>query len=338
MATIGDVAKKAGVSLTTVSRVLNDFSPVNEKTRARVLEAIEELNYSPSVFARGLRGQKTKSIAVLIPDFRSYWYSEVLHHIEREARNKGYLAIICTIEVDPERETEYINDLISRQVEGIILCVYKESDERKKFLKQVIKKTPFVIMDNPVPGLPVSTVYTDGYRGIYKITQAFIKQGHRKIAMLVNDLQYMVHQARFRGYTDAFRDNNIKIDESLVAEIDVGLAAGYGGAAELLGRDSPTAIVTMDDLTAVGVIRYCYENKISIPDHISVTGFDGIPPAVFSTPRLTTVVQDIPQLAAASIELLIKKIENKQARNQKIVFEPEIVLGETTSFTKDYLL
>ena len=135
MATIGDVAKKAGVSLTTVSRVLNDFSPVNKETRKKVLEAIKALDYSPSVFARGLRGQKTKSIAVLIPDFRSYWYSEVLCHIESGAREKGYLAIICTIEVDPERETEYINDLINRQVDGILLCVYKESDERKKYLK-----------------------------------------------------------------------------------------------------------------------------------------------------------------------------------------------------------
>lgn len=334
MATISDVAKKAGVSSTTVSRVLNNFSPVNEKTRKKVQETIKALDYSPSVFARGLRGQRTKSIAVLIPDFRSYWYSEVLCHIEIEARKKGYLAIACTIEVDPDREAEYINDLISRQVDGILLAVYKESDERKKYLKQVIKKTPLVIMDSLVPGLSVPAVYTDGYWGIYKFTTAFIRQGHKKIAMIVNDLQYLVHQQRFKGFTDALRDSKIKIDDTLILDVDVGLEAGYNCAVELFKKACPTAIVTMDDLTAIGVIRYCYENNIAIPGDVSITGFDNIPPARFSTPRLSTIAQSVQDLANTAIDLLIKKIENKKTHNREIIFKPTIVLGETTNLSE----
>ena len=110
MANISDVARKAGVSKTTVSRVINNYSPVNKETKRKVLQAMEELNYTPSVLAQGMRSQTTRTIVVLIPDFRSYWYAEVLNYIELEARAHGYLAIICSTEVDPEREIEYIKD------------------------------------------------------------------------------------------------------------------------------------------------------------------------------------------------------------------------------------
>ena len=337
MATIADVAEKAGVSATTVSRVLNENSLVNTETRKTVLQAIEELNYIPSVFARGLRGQKTKTIGVLIPDFRSYWYSEVLRYLEAEVRRRGYLATICSIGRDPERETEYIDDLLRRQVDGTILCIYKESEQKKKYLKKVLKKIPFVIMDSPVSGLPVSVVYTDGYKGISLITRAFIKQGHKNIGMLANDLEYEVHHARLQGYLDTLEEMNMKKNEKLIKEIDVGFKAGYEGAKDLLSDYSPTAIVTMDDLTAVGTIRYCHEQGIRVPDDISVTGFDDIAPARFSTPTLTTVAQPVKDLAEKSVELIINKIENKKSRNKEVVFEPKIVLRESTTLTAEDL-
>ena len=337
MATIADVAKKAGVSATTVSRVLNEHSVVNKKTRKNVLQAIEDLNYTPSLFARGLRGSKTKTIGVLIPDFRSYWYSEILTHIEVEVRRRGYLATICSIGADPDRETEYIDDLIRRQVDGIILCVYKESDIKKKYLKKVLKKIPIVMMDAPVPGLPVSVVFTDGYKGISKITKAFIGQGHGEIGMLANDLSYEVHRARFQGYLDTLEKGQINIDGNLIEKTDIGLEAGYKGAKRLLSNSKPTAIVTMDDLTAIGAIRYCNETGIRVPEDVSITGFDDISLAGYSSPTLTTIVQPVKELAEKSVEIIINKIENNKSKNQTIVFEPKIILRESTTLTENDL-
>lgn len=331
MATIADVAQKAGVSTTTVSRVINNFSLVNAETKKRVLAAIEELNYSPSIIARGMRGQKTRSIGVVIPDFRSYWYSELLNYIEIEARKHDYLAIICSAEIDPSREIEYLNDLLRRQVDGLILCWFRGSSEKKEFLKNIVKKIPLIIMDQPATGLNASSVYTDGYKGIKRITKALIRQGHKKIAMMVADKRYSEIERRYHGYCDALRECGRGVDRSLVLEQDIGFNPGYMGAKKFFSQVKPTAIVTADDLTAIGVLQYCHDNKIAVPDEVSVTGFDNILISQFVTPRLTTIAQPVKELAENALSQIIRKIQNRRVRNQEIVFEPEIILRESTT-------
>jgi DNA-binding LacI/PurR family transcriptional regulator len=331
MATIADVARRVGVSTTTVSRVINNFSLVNAETRKRVLVAIEELHYSPSIIARGMRGQKTRSIGVVIPDFRSYWYSELLNYIEIEARNHDYLAIICSTEIDPARELEYLNDLLQRQVDGLILCWYRGSTEKYAFLRNIIKRVPLVVMDQPATGFNASSVYTDGYKGIKKITKGLIAQGHQSVAMIVADKRYSEIARRYHGYRDAMRESGRNVDRTLIVEQDIGFNAGYDGARTLFSSARPTAIVTADDLTAIGVLQYCHDNSISVPKDVSVTGFDNILISGFVTPRLTTISQPAEDLARSAVSQIMRKIGNKRARNQEIVFEPKIILRESTT-------
>ena len=164
MPTIFDVARRAGVSKTTVSRVLNHPELVNEETKRRVRGIMEELSYTPSILAQGMRAQRTKSFGVVIPDFKNLYYAEFLEHVEIAARHHGYIAIICSTDIDPDREREYITKLIMRQVDGLIMCWYKSVTANRDFLVKLAKKLPVVIMDQPSQGLPVSSVYTDGYQ------------------------------------------------------------------------------------------------------------------------------------------------------------------------------
>ncbi len=333
MATIADVARKAGVSTTTVSRVINRFSPVNAETKRRVLATMEELDYSPSVIARGMRGQKTKSIGIVIPDFRSYWYSELLNYVEIEARRHDHLAIACSTEIDPARELEYLNDLLSRQVDGLILCWFRSSPEQQSFLKALVKRTPLVIMDQPASGLNASSVYTDGYAGVKRITRALLHQGHDRIAIIVADRRYSEIERRYHGYLDAFRDHGLTVDSRLVVEQEIGFNPGYDGARKLFARQRPTAVVTVDDVTAIGVLQYCHDNGIRVPEQVSVTGFDNILMSQFVTPRLTTIAQPLEELARSAVDQLMRKIANPRARSQHVVFEPMVVLRESTTLT-----
>ena len=169
MANISDVAREAGVSKATVSRVMNNTAVVNKNTRKRVLEAIESLHYTPSFIAKGMRKKKTSTFGVMIPDFRNPYYSELLKSIEHEARTHEYIALICTGEMNAEREQEYIHYLLNRQVEGLVLCCYVSIMENQSFIKKIAKKVPIIVMDQPSFGLPVSSAYSDGYKGFSKL-------------------------------------------------------------------------------------------------------------------------------------------------------------------------
>jgi LacI family transcriptional regulator len=335
--TIEDVASAAGVSVTTVSRVINDVAPVKEETRRRVKAAIEELRYRPSLLAQGMRGQTTRSVGVLIPDFRSAWYAELMKYIEDEARSHGYLAVTCSTEVDSSRELDYIRDLASRQVDGLILCWYRETPEKMQLLNEVAHTIPVIMMDRPAEGYEASGVYTEGREGIHKLTRAFIRQGHRRIGMVVEDRSYPEHQRRFEGYLQALEEGGIRPDDRLIVNAGVGLEAGHSSADELLTGGRPTAIITGDDLTAIGILRYCRERSIDVPREVSVTGFDNTPLSRYSVPSLTTVAQPVRDLARSAIEQIMRKLKNKRSRNREIVYQPTVILRESTTLREEDL-
>jgi len=338
MANIHDVAEKAGVSITTVSRVIHNFSPVNSETRKRVLQAIEELQYKPSIIAQGMRGQKTRSIGVLIPDFTSYYYSELLNYIEMEARAQGYLAIMCTTETDAAREKEYFSDLIRRQIDGFILCWYRGGQGKLHYLREVIKRVPLLVMDQPASGLRASAVYTDGYKGMRRLTEAFIRQGHRKIAMIRDLKHYSANERRFKGYLDALKDNDIEVIENVIEQCEISIESGYGATERLFRTTNPTALIAIDDLTAIGALQYCNDQHISVPGELSITGFDDISLARFVSPRLSTIAQPVREMAQCATQQIIKEIEDtRNVEKREFVFEPRIVLRETTNLREEDL-
>jgi len=339
MPTINDVSRIAGVSKTTVSRVLNTPELVNAQTRERVLEVIQKLNYSPSIIARGMRGQKTNMIGVIIPDITNLFYSEFLKHVEKVAIEKGYIVVICSTEVDPGRELEYMNQLMKRHIDGLILCRYRGVEDDGDSLGGLAKKIPIVVMDQPSGGLPVSAVYTDARGGIKQLTSYLLKRGYRKIAILSGYKRFPFAQMRFGGYEDALKEHGIEVDQDLIVECDCTAADGFRAAERLLSQAVPEAIVAVTDLIALGALRYLQDNGYSVPGDIAIGGFDNIPLSSLSSPQLTTVAQPIEQMAAEAVQQLLRRIQNSRVRNRDIVLENSLVIRESTeSKKKDQIL
>jgi LacI family transcriptional regulator len=330
MPTILDVAQRAEVSKTTVSRVLNNSNLVNNTTRSRVLEAIKELNYAPSIIAQGMRGQKTRTFGVVIPDFKNLYYSEFLEHVEEEAKKYGYIAIVCSSEIDPDREIKNIDQLLRRHIDGLIMCWYKGVIENRHFLERLAKKLPVVIMDQPSCGLPLSAVYTDSYKGIKTLTTYFIEKGHRKIGIIRVHEKYSVGNKRFKGYVDALGEHGIEISESLVERADWTVSGAFEATQRLLKKSRPTSIIAVTDLMAIGILKCLYDNGLSVPNEVALGGFDNISLASMMSPSLTTVAQPIQMLARNATEQLIKRIENRYIRNRDIELENKLIIRGST--------
>ncbi len=332
MATISDIAKKTGFSRTTVSRALNSSKLLNEKTRKKILKAIKELNYSPSLLAQGMRRQKTNSFGVFIPEFKNYYYAELLQYIEIEAIKKGYLAIICTADKDPKREKEYVNQLLSRRVDGFIFCWYRGVHGYKNYLSEIVEQVPVVLLDQLVEDIPVTSIYSDGYQGMKDVTHYLIKKGHTRFSIITTlaSSSYSAVNYRFEGFLSALQESNIALESKMVEKCVYGIEEGYEAAKRLLKRGMPHVIITEDDLNAAGVIRYLHERKISVPQEIAVTGFDNISLSRYTIPQITTVAQPIQTIAREAITQLVNNIENKVVENKKIIFPTELIIREST--------
>jgi DNA-binding LacI/PurR family transcriptional regulator len=334
MPTISDVSRLAGVSKTTVSRVLNAPELVNRKTRERVLGVIKKLDYAPSMIARGMRGQKTRMIGVIIPDFTNLYYSEFLKHVEECAIGEGYLALICSTEANREKEKEFIEMLRRRQIEGLILCRYEGVKEDEDFFVRLARDIPIVITDQASRGLPLSAVLTDSRKGIRTLTAHLIERGCRKIAILGGRRIYPFAVERFGGYTDALNAAGIALDERLCEECDCTADGGYRAAERILNRVLPEAFVAVTDLIAIGALRCIQSGGYAVPGDIALGGFDNILLSLLTSPRLTTVEQPIEEIAREAVGQLIRKVRNKRVRNRDIVLENRLIVRESTGAVK----
>jgi len=330
MSTIRDVAKMAGVSTATVSRVLNNNDYVNEHTKALVLKAIKKLNYSPSYLAQNMRARKTKSLAVLIPDFTNIYYTKLLNKIERVGREEGYITVVCTTEVDFEREREYVDELIRRQLDGIIFCWYKGAQEYRSFLIKVAQRVPVLIMDQPSGGLPISAVYTDGFEGIRLVIEHLVNKGHSRIGMIKPMSSYSSVDMRSAGFISAMKEHGLCVRDEWTVESTFGVENAYEATGRLLNRSDVTAVVAVDDLMAIGALQYALDKGYTVPEDIAITGFDDIPIASYVSPKLTTVAQPIEEMAKAATKQLIRKMENRRVKNRDLVFAPKLVVRDST--------
>jgi len=332
MATIHDVAKKAGVSEATVSRVLNNAGIVNIKTRAKVSKVIKDLNYTPSFLAQGMRKQKSGTIGIIVPDFGNLYYSVFLTHLEKEVRLTDYTSIIFSVESDLEKENEYISKLVERQqIEGLILCWYFSAEEDRTFITNLSKKLPIVLMDESAEGLPVSSVYSDQYNGLKQITNHLIEKGHEKIALIKSFGQYTIGQLRYNAFLDAMKEAGLDVIQDFIKETEWTVKGGYEACNRLLSkRIKPSAIIGVNDLIAIGALMSVYENKLSVPDTIAITGYDDIPLAKAVYPPLTTVREPIEEKAKLAVEILIERIKNRRKRNKNIFLETELIIRKST--------
>jgi LacI family transcriptional regulator len=305
---IHDVAKKAGVSVGTVSRVVNGHPSVTPIKQQLVNEAIAALNYRPDAFAQSLRRGTNRTIGVIIPDLRNPFFADLIQHIERRSRALGYSVLFVSSDEDATTEASLIDTLAQRRVDGIILA---PSNEASKLLKP--PQLPIVIVDRAIAGQ--ACVAADHRAGSRLAAEYLVSIGHRRIACISGPLESVVARARLSGFMDVmapyFEADGLPIAD-YVAHGAFDYDGGRKAAEQLLGNlnPAPTAIFACCDQQAIGVLRVAADHGLAVPRDLSVVGFDGIMLSDLVTPRLTTVVQPVAQIANAAVAMLIERGRN----------------------------
>ncbi len=318
MTTIKDVAKLAGVSASTVSRALSNRVFVEEETRQKVLNAVKELNYHPSVLAKGLREGRSHMLAFLVPDINSLFYPMVMKSMERYAAEKGYALILCNNNEEIENEKKNITMLRSRGIDGL-LCMSVEDDVSHLLQFEEESGIPVVLVNRDVPN-QVSCVSVDNEYGGYLMTKHLLEQGHRKIAGMFGDLGRQRFRARYAGCKRAMEEYGIENDKQyFIYNVDT-IEEAYQKTLEALsGKDGPTAFFASMDILAIGIYSGISRAGLRIPEDISVVGFDNIFMTQYMIPPLTTYSSPLDQLTKESIDCVLNQIENpKEIRQMKL--------------------
>lgn len=323
-ATIKDVAKKAGVGVGTVSRVLNEHPSVSDDIREKVLKIIEELDYKPNAIARSLKIKSTHTIGVIIPDISSAFYPEIVRGIEDVAKEYKYNIILLNTDLSREKEKEALNILKEKKADGILFI----SNTVNEKLKQEFKKTdiPIVLISTEDDKGEFYSVTIDNQKAAYDATIYLIKLGHKKIAMLAGEKDDPnAGVPRINGYKKALLENNIKIDEDYIFYGDYKFKSGFKNMLKILKlKDMPTAIFAASDTMAVGAVSCAMQHGFNVPKDFSIIGFDGLELAEYFYPPITTIKQPRYEMGAKGMEMLISLI-NKEKVDKKVLLGYEII-------------
>lgn len=322
---IKDVAKKAGVSTATVSRVLGDFPGVRDKTRKKVLKAVTELNYEINAVARSLRQKKTNSIGIIVGNVLSQFCSVIAKSVEDTANKFGYHTILCNGDENPKKELEYLKVLNSNRVDGIILTPTGKNSEYVQHL--IDSRTKVVLLDRLIEGINCDAVLVDNTTGAYKAVKHLIDQGYRKIGIVNGHLDRTTGAERLRGYLQAIKEAGITKDDSLIKIGNFKKESGKRLTRELLKQSTrPEAIFITNIDMSIGALIAIKEMRLAIPEDIGIVCFDDSDWALILEPSITVIRQPVYQLGSTAAELLIKKIEDEE---KKIDHKPTVVTLNT---------
>ena len=331
--TMIDVAHHAGVSQTTVSFVLNsnDTPNIPDETRQRVLDAIEELGYEPDARAQALRSGSTRTIALVIPDLRNPHFCEYATAIEEAARASGYHLLLFSTTLNDEYAVDIFKDLARRRFDGLILvsAFILESKEAQATLDQIRQRGLPVVELTENYG--VDAVSADYREATKEVMSYLFSLGHRRIAMIYGVGGHELAEDRLQPYRASLQAARIPFDEGLVQECGPTIRDGYQATKKLLElKTRPTAIITINDLLAMGALRAAADLKLQVPNDLSLVGYDNIPMADFLIPRLTTVTKDAYTLGIEAFKMLLARIQNPELPRQLIQHQPKLIIREST--------
>lgn len=327
MSTIFDVAKKAKVSVVTVSRLLNNPQIVSEKTAKKITRAMEELHYQPSQIARSLVMKRTNTIGVIMSDIKNTFFNNWFRIIEDYASNHGFNLVLCNTDEEPAREMKYIKLLQSQRVDGIIIVPSSE-----KSVDYLIKSNmQFILIDRIIKPKKVSYISSDHYWGAYKATEYLIGLGHKKIAVLRGAGILYPDKERYAGFEEAMKKHKIKINENLVINCEFNELKGNEATVKILGAHSkPTAIFSFNSKMMNGSIRAVQNLGLKIPNDISLLCYDQIAGYEIFRPKITCVTQSIKSLGEKAIIALIENIKMAgSAKPLREIIKPKLVIGES---------
>jgi len=321
LATINDVAKRAGVSPVTVSRVINSTGNVSAATREKVERAIEELGYVPSVMARSLRSKRTRTLALLVSDITNAFWTTVVRGVEDTAQGRDYSVFLYNTDENPVKQQRYLDVVVAQRVDGVIIAPYDSDAQNLAKLRK--RNIPTVIVDRRVEGWDVDSVYSDSVSGAKALVQHLIGLGHRQIAVLSGPTSTSTAEDRVVGYCMALAEAGIPIDPRLIRRGEYRITSGEDMTHQMWGEGlNPTAIFAANNAIAVGVIQASGKRGLRIPQDIALVCFDDLPYVSRLFPFLTVVVQSAYNMGVNAAQLLLSRLDSDASLQLRHVVLP----------------
>ncbi|MEG3767853.1 LacI family DNA-binding transcriptional regulator [Alteromonas sp. 14N.309.X.WAT.G.H12] len=325
MATIYEVSEAAGVSLATVSRVMNGNAKVSERTRQKVLDAMESLGYQPNAIAQSLASNRTNSIGLLVSELHGSYFGDLMSTVEQVLKNNGKHVIITAGHVDEKSELEAIDFLKSRRCDALIVHAEAVSDDYLKALAQ--SEVPVAVINRQVTGIESRCFVVDNEKGGYIATKAVLDQGHKQIGYISGPLLKKDARDRLAGHFRALAENGIERAQSPIYEGDYHELSGQNGCLTLL-KETPglTAVICANDEMASGAMTAAREAGVSVPQNLSVVGFDNVLFSRYLFPKLTTVENPISAMGEMAANWILQEVYNVKSKQPiEHLFVPELV-------------
>ncbi|MFC7777578.1 HTH-type transcriptional repressor PurR [Pantoea sp. GCM10028869] len=333
MATIKDVAKRAGVSTTTVSHVINKTRFVAEETRNAVWEAIKELHYSPSAVARSLKVNHTKTLGLLATSSEAPYFAEIIEAVENRCFERGYTLILGNAHNDLQKQRAYLSMMAQKRVDGLLVMCSEYPDNLLQMLEEN-RNIPMVVMDwGASRGDFTDTVQDNAFQGGYLAGRYLIERGHRDIGAIPGQMERNTGGGRHAGFLQAMNEAGITVRPEWVVQGDFEPESGYLAMQQILNqKQRPTAVFCGGDIMAMGAICAADEMGLRVPQDISVIGYDNVRNARYFTPALTTVHQPKAELGEKALEMLLDRITSKREDPQTIEVQPTLIERRSVAY------
>jgi LacI family transcriptional regulator len=328
--TINDIAKKSGVSLATVSRVINHSPHVSPASKEKVENAIKELNYIPNAYARGLSKSQSDIIGVIIPEITNPFFSEIIKGITEIGDKNNLNILLFNTDENADKEERALRILQEYRIRGLIITPVTGINEYDRdYVKRFeILNIPIVLMDRSIKNSDFDGIYFDDRTAIFKTTCLLIEQGHRDIAALIGNPNHVVSKARVQGYVDAFEAHQITYDPKRLIPGEFSIESSYKLTKQLiLEHQLPTALLGMTNMLSMGCLKALYEYGISIPEEVAFAGYDQLEMHDVLHLNLTLVEKDAQEMGRRAARLLIDKLSGDTASNKTILMPELCVRG-----------
>jgi len=335
VATLKEVAKKAGVSITTASKILNDKPfqiHISEETKKKVLEVAKELNYYPNIFARSLRTKKTGIVGVIVSDITDPYFGGIINGAEKVLNENDYYFLLSSAQNSPRREELYLTKLRKSRVDGLLILGGTQRFTNNEVKQLVRSGIPIVVVGRSAPHPDICSVTVDNFTGGFLATELLIKLGHQDIVHITTTEPRVDGEERLNGYKSAMEKHELK-NKCWIEKGDITAESGYKAMTNILKKGKrPTAVFAFNDISALGVMRAIRNQGLRIPENIAVVGFDDIPIAAHFDPPLTTMRQPQEEMGIRGAELLIRAIREREkgAERENIGLEAKLITRKSS--------
>ncbi len=311
MATIKDVANKAGVSIATVSKVINNKGSISKETQIKVLESAKKIGYKKNLAATSIRTNRSMTTGLIIPSITNPFFPVLAQNAEDEFVNNDYTMFLCNTNRNENTEIKYLEKLIERQVDGII--IFSPSLKASEWINKQNNDIVFIAIEQPIVNSDHETVYIDNKIGIRKAVEHITSLQHERIAYITGPLKRKCNQERLDAFKETLEDVDVPILDEFIKEGDFSYESGYNIAWQLLNHpERPTAIFTGNDIMAFGCIKCAVELGIKVPEELSVIGYDDIPQSAYFVPALTTISQPAERIGREAARYILDKVSKKE--------------------------